>query len=75
MAQNSIDLLLLDLELFPHELRKIEEAYNKVNGILKGTFGTEAFIVGNALFSHSQISNKYNFLDLFYFNFFSQELL
>ena len=47
MAQNSIDLLLLDLELFPHELRKIEEAYNKVNGILKGTFGTEAFIVGN----------------------------
>ena len=47
MAQNSVDSLLLDLELFPHELRKIEEAYNKVNGILKGTFGTEAFIVGN----------------------------
>eukprot|EP01035_Chromulina_nebulosa_P010652 gene10652-14291_t len=49
MAQNSVDSLLLDLELFPHELRKIEEAYNKVNGILKGTFGTEAFIVGAAL--------------------------
>lgn len=47
MAQTSVDSLLLDLEFFPHELRKIEEAYNKVNGILKGTFGTEAFIVGN----------------------------
>jgi len=46
MELNGVDCLLLDFELYPDEIQKIEEGFSRLNGVLKGTFGTDIFLVG-----------------------------
>lgn len=60
MSRNTVESLLLELELYPNEQSRIEESYNRINSILKGTFGTEAFIIGENLISIRDIDYYYS---------------
>jgi len=43
---HDVENLLLDLELLPEDIKKIEEGFNRLNGLLKGTFGSCLFLSG-----------------------------
>lgn len=46
MISKTVDVLLAELEPYPFESKRTEDSFARLNSILKGTFGSEAFVIG-----------------------------